>query len=88
MLVVNHANGANTIRAADVARVLRHEVFWEIPHDSEVTMATQVGKPVVIAKPRSRAAVNLNGLAEKVAGKPQAMGTRRRRRLFRSCFMA
>ncbi len=71
MLVVNHANGANTIRAADIARVLRHEVFWEIPHDSEVTYATQIGKPVVIAKPKSRAAVNLNGLAEKVAGKPQ-----------------
>ncbi len=71
MLTVNHANGANTIRANDIERVLRHKVFWEIPHDSEVTLATQVGKPVVMAKPKSRAATNLVGLAEKIAGKPQ-----------------
>ena len=75
---MNHANGANTIRAADIQRVLRHDVFWEIPHDSEVTMATQVGKPVVLAKPKSRAAVNLSGLAEKIAGKPQPIKHERR----------
>jgi pilus assembly protein CpaE len=72
MLTVNHANGANTIRAGDIERVLRKPVYWEIPHDSEVTMATQVGKPVVLAKPRSRAAVNLSGLAAKITGKPAA----------------
>ena len=88
MLVVNHANGANTIRASDIERVLRHQVFWEIPHDSEVTFATQVGKPVVIAKPKSRAAVNLNGLAEKVAGKPQAMKQERKSLLRRLVPMA
>jgi pilus assembly protein CpaE len=72
MLVVNHANGANTIRAGDIERVLRKPVFWEIPHDSEVTLATQVGKPVVITKPRSRAALNFIGLATRIAGKPVA----------------
>ena len=41
-------------------------------------MATQVGKPVVLAKPKSRAAVNLSGLAEKIAGKPQPIKHERR----------
>jgi pilus assembly protein CpaE len=72
LLTVNHANGANTIRASDIERVLRKSVYWEIPHDSEVTLATQVGKPVVIAKPRSRAAQNMTGLAYKISGRGPA----------------
>ena len=71
-LTVNHPNGANSIRSADIERVLRKKVFWEIPHDSQMTLSTQVGLPVVLAKPRSRAAVNLTGLAQKITGKPQA----------------
>jgi pilus assembly protein CpaE len=71
-LTVNHPNGANTIRSADIERVLRKKVFWEIPHDSQMTLATQVGMPVVLAKPKSRAGVNLTGLAAKITGKPQA----------------
>ncbi len=67
-LTVNHANGANTIRAHDIERVLRKTAFWEIPHDSAVTLATQVGQPVVVARPRSRAAKSFAGLAEKITG--------------------
>jgi len=44
-------------------------VFWEIPHDSQMTMATQVGLPVVLARPKSRAASNLTGLAGKITGR-------------------
>ncbi|MEX0781865.1 MAG: P-loop NTPase [Dehalococcoidia bacterium] len=69
LLTVNHANGANTIRASDIERVLRKKVYWEIPHDNEVTLATQVGKPVVLAKPRSRASQNITALAMKITGK-------------------
>jgi pilus assembly protein CpaE len=69
LLTVNHANGANTIRAGDIERVLRKSVYWEIPHDNEVTLATQVGKPVVLAKPRSRAAQNIKALSLKITGK-------------------
>lgn len=68
-LTVNHPNGANTIRAADIERVLRKKVFWEIPHDSQMTMATQIGLPVVLARPKSRAASNLSGLAGKITGR-------------------
>ena len=68
-LTVNHPNGANTIRAADIERVLRKRVFWEIPHDPQMTMATQIGLPVVLARPKSRAASNLAGLAGKITGR-------------------
>ena len=34
-----------------------------------MTLATQVGKPVVLAKPRSRASMNMQGLAGKITGK-------------------
>lgn len=71
LLTVNHPNGANTIRAADIERVLRKKVYWEIPHDSETTLASQVGQPVVLAKPRSKAATNLAGLAAKITGTAQ-----------------
>jgi pilus assembly protein CpaE len=73
LLTVNHANGANTIRAHDIERVLRKTAYWEIPHDSAVTLATQVGQPVVLAKPRSRAARSFAGLAEKITGTPVAV---------------
>ena len=39
---------------------------------NEVTLATQVGKPVILAKPRSRAAQNMQGLAAKISGKAPA----------------
>jgi pilus assembly protein CpaE len=82
-LTVNHPNGANTIRAADIERVLRKKVFWEIPHDSQMTMATQVGMPVVLAKPRSRAAVNLTGLTAKITGKTPVAAKKESRSLLR-----
>ena len=68
VLTVNHPNGANTIRSEHIERVLRKKVFWEIPHDNQMTLATQVGQPVVLSKPRSRAATNLTALALKITG--------------------
>lgn len=82
-LTVNHPNGANTIRAADIERVLRKKVFWEIPHDQQMTMATQVGMPVVLAKPKSRAAQNLMGLAAKITGKAPVAPRKESRSLLR-----
>lgn len=71
LLTVNHPNGANTIRSADIERVLRKRVYWEVPHDGDTTLASQVGQPVVIAKPKSRAAHNMAGLAAKITGTAQ-----------------
>ena len=71
LLTVNHPNGANTIRSADIERVLRKRVYWEIPHDGDTTLASQVGQPVVIAKPKSKAAQNMAALAAKLTGTAQ-----------------
>jgi pilus assembly protein CpaE len=69
MLVVNHPNGANTIGAAEIGQLLLRPIFWEIPHDLEMTLASQIGVPVVLAKPRSRAAANFAALAARITGK-------------------
>ena len=82
-LTVNHPNGANAIRASDIERVLRKNVYWEIPHDSQMTLSTQVGLPVVLAKPKSRAAVNLAGLAAKITGTTTAQPKKESRSLLR-----
>ncbi len=68
VLTVNHPNGTNTIQSEHIERVLRKKVFWEIPHDNQMTLATQVGQPVVLSRPRSRAATNLAALAAKITG--------------------
>jgi len=88
MLTVNHANGANTIRASDIERVLRKATFWEIPYDPSVTLATQVGKPVVLASPRSRAGRSFAGLAAKVTGQTPIARKSEPRGLFRKLIPA
>ncbi|MGE3076109.1 MAG: AAA family ATPase [Dehalococcoidia bacterium] len=82
-LTVNHPNGANAIRASDIERVLRKNVYWEIPHDSQMTLSTQVGLPVVLAKPKSRAGVNLAGLAAKITGTTATQPKKESRSLLR-----
>jgi len=69
MLVVNHPNGANTIGSSEIGQLLLRPIFWEIPHALEMTLASQVGVPVVLAKPRSRAAANFAALAAQITGK-------------------
>jgi len=76
-LTVNHANGANAIRADDVSRVLRTPVFWEVPHDDAVVAASQLGKPVGRAKPKAKASRSLVGLATKLSGAPEPAVKRR-----------
>ena len=67
LLTINQVNRAKSIRAADIPDVVRHPVFWTIPYDEQVVHSTQVGRPVVIAKPKSRAAKQLRGLSQGVA---------------------
>jgi pilus assembly protein CpaE len=53
-LTINHSTAANSLREEDVSRVLEYEVFWRIPHDLAVSSSTQLGQPIVIAKPYAR----------------------------------
>ena len=68
VLTVNHPNGTHVIRPADIEKVLKKSVFWEIPHDFQMAVATQTGQPVVVSRPKSRAGINLTGLAAKLTG--------------------
>jgi pilus assembly protein CpaE len=69
-LMVNHSNLANSVKETDISRTLDYRIFWSIPYDEAVSKSTQVGRPVVMWQPRSRAATNLNHLAELVGGAP------------------
>ncbi|MDP2327939.1 MAG: AAA family ATPase [Dehalococcoidia bacterium] len=67
-LVVNHATNANSITDEDIARTVRCDVFWTIPHDREVPLSTQRGEPLVIASPRAQMARRIEALAALLSG--------------------
>jgi pilus assembly protein CpaE len=75
-LLINHANIANSIHDADVARTLDYEIFWQIPFDKAASRAGQLGLPVVLASPRSRVAQNLGDLARLIGGVSSASARR------------
>lgn len=67
-LTVNHSSAANSLREEDVERVLEYDIFWRIPHDLAVSTSTQLGQPIVIAKPYARVSRSINDLAHAIAG--------------------
>jgi pilus assembly protein CpaE len=67
-IVVNHATGADSVTEGDVSKVLRREVFWSIPHDSEIAASAQLGTPAVIDRPYSRVSRAIRDLAATLAG--------------------
>ena len=69
-LTVNHSNMANSVKEADIARTLDYQIFWSIPYDDMISKSTQVGQPLVLWRPQSKAAANLQHLAALLGGKP------------------
>jgi pilus assembly protein CpaE len=67
-LTVNHSTNINAIKEEDVSEVLRQEIFWSIPYDSEIGASVQMGTPVVIGRPSSRVAQSIIELATQLAG--------------------
>lgn len=70
-LTINHSTAANSLREDDVARVLEYDVFWRIPHDLSVASSTQLGQPIVIAKPYARVSRAIIDLAHALTGTRQ-----------------
>lgn len=70
-LTINHSTAANSLREEDVARVLEYDVFWRIPHDLSVASSTQLGQPIVIAKPYARVSRSIIDLAHALTGTRQ-----------------
>jgi pilus assembly protein CpaE len=70
-LTINHSTAANSLREEDVSRVLEYDVFWRIPHDLSVSSSTQLGQPIVIAKPYARVSRSIIDLAHTLTGTRQ-----------------
>ena len=67
-LTINHSTAANSLREEDVSRVLEYDVFWRIPHDLNVSSSTQLGQPIVIAKPYARVSRSIIELTHTLTG--------------------
>jgi MinD-like ATPase involved in chromosome partitioning or flagellar assembly len=48
--------------------MLGRDVFWSVPYDRNISTATQLGMPVVVAKPHSKAAESLVEMAYALSG--------------------
>jgi pilus assembly protein CpaE len=70
-LTINHSTAANSLREDDVSRVLEYDVFWRIPHDLSVSTSTQLGQPIVIAKPYARVSRAIIELGHVLTGTKQ-----------------
>jgi len=76
-LVINATNEASNVQPQEIKRMLGRDVFWSIPYDRNISAATQLGMPVVVAKPRSKAAESMVEMAYALSGvRPQAPARR------------
>jgi len=74
-LLINHCSSANSLREADVQRVVEYDVFWRIPHDMAVSSSTQLGQPIVLTRPYARVARSITDLAYTLSGtRPEHRG--------------
>jgi pilus assembly protein CpaE len=67
-LVINATNEASNVQPNEVKRMLGRDVFWSIPYDRNISTATQLGMPVVVAKPQSRASESVVEMAHALSG--------------------
>jgi pilus assembly protein CpaE len=67
-LVINATNESSNVQPQEVKRMLGRDVFWSIPYDRNISTATQLGMPVVVAKPQSRASESIVEMAYALTG--------------------
>ncbi len=67
-LVINATNEAHKADPQEVKRMLGRDLFWSVPYDRNISTATQLGIPVVMAKPDSRASESLVAMAYALSG--------------------
>jgi pilus assembly protein CpaE len=74
-IVINHTSDAHSDARIDIRRVLGKEIFWSIPYDRSISQATQLGMPIVAAKPKSKASQSFVELAYAIGGiRPRSKG--------------
>ena len=57
------------INADELSRAIGRKVFWVVPYDRAVIDSIQVGQPLVLRAPKSRAGQNMVALARRIGGK-------------------
>ncbi|MCH8200737.1 MAG: AAA family ATPase [Chloroflexi bacterium] len=67
-LVINATNEDTNVQPHEVKRMLGREVFWSIPYDRNISTATQLGMPIVLAKPQSKASVSMVEMSFALSG--------------------
>jgi pilus assembly protein CpaE len=67
-LVINATNEASNVQPQEIKRMLGRDVFWSIPYDRNISTATQLGMPVVVSKPTSKASESIVEMAFAVSG--------------------
>ena len=67
-VVLNRAGMDTGVREKDVERTLDADLWWRIPQDNEVVKAAQLGRPIVMSRPNSRASIQLKDMARALAG--------------------
>jgi pilus assembly protein CpaE len=67
-LIINATNEATNVQPQEIKRMLGREVFWSIPYDRNISTSTQLGMPVVVAKPSTKASESLVELAYALSG--------------------
>lgn len=67
-LVVNHPTDIHRVDKKQVTEVTGLEIFWEVPYDRSVVQGGQVGMPLVMTKPNSKAARSVIDMALAISG--------------------
>jgi pilus assembly protein CpaE len=67
-LVINATNEATNVQPQEVKRMLGREVYWSIPYDRNISTSTQLGMPVVVAKPTTKASESMVEMAYALSG--------------------
>ena len=67
-VVLNRAGMDTGVREKDVERTLDCDLWWRIPQDNEVMKAGQLGRPIVMSRPNSKASIQIKDMARALAG--------------------
>ena len=67
-VVLNRAGMDTGVREKDVERTLDSNLWWRIPQDNEVVKAAQLGRPIVMSRPNSKASIQIKEMARALAG--------------------
>ncbi|OAI43554.1 hypothetical protein AYO38_10630 [bacterium SCGC AG-212-C10] len=67
-VVLNRAGMDTGVNEKDVERTLDSPLWWRIPQDNEVVKAAQLGRPIVMSRPASKASMQLRDMARALAG--------------------